>query len=211
MFGLNWLKKKSTEKVENAYGSVRALATKGVENYRAMNQPITEQQRRYNVARLWLYGGTILSWGLVYVVAKFTTYWLFLGWVFVSLLVFYVGLDKALASDLAKWFYTSLRKGGGWELDPVRDRGLIEEEAERRILELGRYYREWEALMPGQRRKRAPEALVTFQALTAMGRFMRNAGGGSAAEEQAASTGAAPVTGEDAPAGAEGGADDRQS
>lgn len=207
MFGLNWLKKKSTEKVENAYGSTRAFVTKGVENYRAMNQPITEQQRRYNVARLWLYGGTILSWGLVYIVAKFTTYWLFLGWVFLSLLVFYVGLDKALASDLAKWFYTSLRKGGGWELDPVRDRGVIEEEAERRILELGRQYKAWEQLMPMQRRKRSPEALVTFQALTALGRFMQSAGSAPAAEEQAPASGPADGTGE----GLEGGADDRQS
>ena len=207
MLGIQWLKRKSTEKVENAYGTARAIATKGVANYLAMNQPITEQQRRYNVARLWLYGGTILSWGLAYLVAMLTTYWLFLGWVFVTLLVFYVGMDKILAADLAKWFYTSLRKGGGWDLDPVRDRGLIEEESERRILELGRLYREWEALMPGQRRKRSPESLVTFQAITAMGRFLRSAGGAPAAGEQAP----ASEGGEGASAESEGGADGRQS
>lgn len=206
MLGMNWLRRKATEKVEDAYGSVRAMATKGVENYKAMNQPITEQQRRYHMARIWLSGGTILSWGLVYVVAKYTSFWIFLVWVFVTLLLFYTGLDKILASDLAKWFYTSLRKGGGWELDPVRDRPLIEEEAERRILELGRLYREWEARMPGQRRRRAPETLVSLQSLAAMGRLLRNAGSAPEAEEGAAHTG-----GEVEPqVESDGGADERQ-
>lgn len=171
MFGFGWAKNLAKRKSEDVYGSMRAKTVKVVEGAKAMNEPITDQQRRFQLARLMLYLAAILSFGVMFFVGQLTTYWVFVIYLGVVLFFFWVHLDRLVAADLAKWFYRRERGGAGWELDPVRDRALIEEESERRLLDIWRVLKAWEVNSANQRRKQAPEILVEVNTLGVSRRY----------------------------------------